>query len=444
MTKIDEHNDYSNQDNKLDRLIGLGEPLPRMPENLKARIRTKLAEVGQKSVKKNFLFRRWAIVSPLATAAVLALYLIFFWPGGSPGTISWADVQRQLEQIHTMTARIYTEYKSFDGKWRDDCMKIYLKDPGISRVDGCDTGADLDTLKSGYRLITVQKNESGPREMLMLNPRSRRAYWSAMYLDTRRTSFMFPSLWMGIPPSKDINFATELWTWLKQVTEAKARRLGRRVINGRLAVGFGFEIPVFQPIYKESTHGKIWVGRDDGVPLFMELEYNDYKGQKVRRFEWSDIQWNVPLEEGLFDLTVPDGWSLERKHNNEWIEYTGFGLKSGVTLEAGPEGQKPLVNAGDVACVVKAERNTSSKPYPFLTGLITIELTPEAAKRLRDYADAHPDKTIVVNFNGKINVAVVLDAAHPTQLSFDISPIRLTENMLVEKYITPTIKRNKP
>jgi outer membrane lipoprotein-sorting protein len=445
MTNMDEQHDHNHPDDNLDRLIQLGEPLPRMPENLKARIRTRLAEVGQETVKKNFFFRRWAIVSPLAAAAVLALFLIFFWPSGTPSTISWADVQRQIEQIHTLTARIYIEDKSFDGKWIADCMKIYLKDPGLSRVDGCETGADLDILKSGFRLITVQKNESGPREMLMLNPLSRRAYWSAMYLDTYRTSFMFPSLWIGSLPSKDINLAAEQWQWLKQITTVtKTKRIGKRVINGKPAMGFGFEVPIMDPIYKESTHGKIWVGHDDGVPLFLELEHDDYKGHMVRRIEWSEIRWNVPLEESLFDLTVPAGWSLERKRNNESIEYTGFGLKPDVTLEAGPEGHKPLTAAGNVASVVKADRNTGSEPYPFLTGLITIELTPEAAKRLRDYADAHPDETILVNLNGKIKAPAVLDAAHPTQLSFDISPIRLTENMLVKKYITPNIKRNQP
>lgn len=180
------------------------------------------------------------------------------------------------------------------------------------------------------------------------------------------------------------------------------------------------------------------------MPLLIEVESK--VGKEKRRIEWSDIQWNVPLEESLFDLTVPAGWGLGRHlddYNNS-VEYTGFCFNPSVTLEICPEGQEPLVTAGDVAGLVKTERTTY--PFPKNTsriGLITIELKPEAAKRLCEYAEAHPDKIIVVNFNGQIRVAAKLDAAHPTQLSFDITLIRITKINLEKNYITPDFERNK-
>jgi len=117
-----------------------------------------------------------------------------------------------------------------------------------------------------------------------------------------------------------------------------------------------------------------------------------------------------------------------------------------VTLDIGPEGREPLATTGDVTGLVKTERSTDSNVDPSCTGLITIKLTPAAAKRLHDYADAHPDKPIIVNFNGEIKAAAKLDAAHPEQVSFDITQLRLSMFKVEEKYAATiaAIENNKP
>jgi hypothetical protein len=160
--------------------------------------------------------------------------------------------------------------------------------------------------------------------------------------------------------------------------------------------------------------------------------------------ELSDIKWNVQLEEGLFDLSVPAGWSLIKYRNDESAEYTGYGFKPRITLQIGPEGQKSLAATGDVTRLVKTERTANPDYDPGCTGLITIELTPAAAKRLHDYANAHPDKHIIVNFNGEIKAAAKLDAEHPTQLSFDITQLRLSMFKLEGKYTTAAFEKNEP
>ena len=49
MTGINEHDNHSRSDDNLDRLLKLGEPAPRMPANLKSRIRSRLSEEGKES-----------------------------------------------------------------------------------------------------------------------------------------------------------------------------------------------------------------------------------------------------------------------------------------------------------------------------------------------------------------------------------------------------------
>ena len=73
---------------------------------------------------------------------------------------------------------------------------------------------------------------------------------------------------------------------------------------------------------------------------------------------------------------------------------------------------------------------------------ITIEMKPEAIQRLRDYARAHPDELMVVNFNGQIKVVPNLYGAGPSQLSFDLSLLDLSLAQLEARYFTTTIERN--
>jgi hypothetical protein len=139
---------------------------------------------------------------------------------------------------------------------------------------------------------------------------------------------------------------------------------------------------------------------------------------------------------------MPEGWSLSRTRV-ETAEYADTGFAPGVTLQIGPEEQEPPAASGDVAGVLLTVHTT--QPDSNIPGIVqvTIDLKSEAAQRLRDYADAHPDKIIVVNFNGQIKVAANLDASYPTRLSFDLSLLGLSLSEMEERYLTTNIERNE-
>jgi outer membrane lipoprotein-sorting protein len=378
----------------------------------------------------------WFILSPLAAAAALALFLIFFWPSGKQGTISWADVQKQLEQVHTMAFRGFIEISTTTGKQIIQRWKVYHKDPGLLRSEEYAPDADLDTIKPGPKSILIMKRVPGLTELLALHPRSD----DHEDLLTR----LFRTSGSGTS-SEVIGLASENWKMMKQITEDKTMRIGDRVINGMPIVGFGFEAPAREIVDSSDAAGQasvqIWVRPDDGMPLLGELEYQNVQGQNVR-IEFSDIQWNVPLEESLFGLVVPADWNLSWTRI-KLAEYANTGFSPGVTLQMSPYGQEPLADTRDVVKVVWADQ-TSSPDLDLPSVQITIELEPGAAHRLHDYVDAHPDKIIVVNFNGQINVAAKLSAANPTQLTFDLTLLRLSLAELEARYLTTTIERNKP
>ena len=56
-------------------------------------------------ITRSILPSRWAML-PLAAAAALILFLLFPWKGDLNGSISWADVQKQLEQVRSVSYKI--------------------------------------------------------------------------------------------------------------------------------------------------------------------------------------------------------------------------------------------------------------------------------------------------------------------------------------------------
>lgn len=433
MTSMDNRNDNSRSDENMDRLLELGEPAPRMPENLKTRIRSRLAEAEQESCKKRILPGRWT-VWPLAAAVALVVFLIVFWNGNSPGAIAWADVQEQLNQIHTMTYKAYARISEPMGERITNRTKVYHRDPGLMRIESYDLNYGPVSGEEEPWKIGIWKREPGLSEVVTLYPGSSRA-------ELHTTIFLASGPEPPFQPS--IALVSINWKMMKEITADKTRRIGNRIINGVPAVGFEFEIP--DEVYvnpDRQVRAQLWAGADDSVPLHIEVEYQTPEGQNVRT-EITDIQWNAPLEERVFDITVPEDWSLSRTHT-ELAEYADTGLAPGVTLQIGPDGQKPMAATGDVAGVVGGEQISHPDSGISREVSITIELKPEAMQRLRDYTDAYPEELIVVDFNGHIKVAANLYWAGLSQLSFNLSLLNLSLAELEAKYFTAAIEREEP
>lgn len=427
MSGMDKNNDQKRLDENLDRLLRLGEPAPRMPEDLKSGIRSKLFEVEQGSGKKNIPPGRRTVWA-LAAAAALVFFFIAVWNGGAPAGIVWADVQGHLDQVHTLT---------FNGLTRTGMQvtgrnKVYYKDPGLSRSEEYPPDAGSGPVKEGPRKITIIRREPGRNEGVTLYPGAGRGELFDSVVLTDGTK----------PPSQPpMDLASFNWELMKETAADKTRRIGDRVINGIPAVGFEFEIPDRVYVNPErQVHAKLWASADGGAPLLIEVESRDPQGQNMRT-EYSDFRWNVPLDESLFDLAVPKSWGLSRTRA-ETAEYSDAGLAPGVTLQIGPHGRDPLTETEDVAGVVRGEQLTHSDSAIPRDVRLTIEMNPEAIQRLRDYARANRDELLVVDFNGQIRVVPNLYGTGPSQLSFNLSLLDLPLAELEERYFTTTIERN--
>jgi len=464
MTNKNEHNDIKHVDNNLDRLLELGEPIPGMPEDLKNQIRSRLVQIAPEPEKKSILTFRWAMV-PLAAAAALVLFLLVPWKGDLNGSISWADVQKQLEQVRTVSYKECSWEETPTGEQKTFCAKVYHMDPGLSRAEIGVSGSEVVGVKSASRLISIYRRESGQADVLMLSPESHQAV-----LETR----LFNVDEGREPPNLFINTVSISWKKMKAITEDKTRILGDRVINGIPAVGFSLDgledktrilgdrvingipavgfnldgLPAETIYFPENpavmeltvTFGELWVNRKDGTPVRVEIEAQVNDAIMVRH-EYTDFQWNIPLEESLFNLDVPEGWHLNKRqiiYNN----YMGKKLAPGVTLNSFVSGQESMITAEDVVGIVQAKEIShidSTTPYETI---ITIELSQEAAQRLRDYADTHPDYFIRVNLNDQLNAALALKTNHPNRLAFDLMGLYLPLSEVEERYFTAFTEEN--
>ena len=427
MTNMDKRPDQDRLEENLEQLLKLGELPPRMPEDLKSRIRSKLVEAEPESRKKNILSGRRMVLA-LAAAAAPVFFFIVFWNGGAPASIVWADVQGQLDKANTLTFTGLTR----TGMQVTGRNKFYYKDPGLSRSEEYPPDAGSGPVKEGPRKITIVRREPGSNEGVTLYPGAGQAELFDSVVLTDGTK----------PPSQPpMDLASFNWELMKKTAADKTRRMGDRVINGIPAVGFEFEIP--DRVYvnpDRQVHAQLWASADSGTPLLIEVESRDPQGQNMRT-EYSDFRWNVPLDESLFDLAVPKNWGLSRTLA-ETAEYADAGLAPGVTLQIGPDGRIPLTETENVAGVVRGEQITHPDSGIPRDVRLTIELKPEAIQRLRDYARANPDELIVVDFNGRIKVVPNLYGSGPSQLSFDLSMLDLSLAELEERYFTTTIERN--
>lgn len=414
----------------LDRLLDLGEPIPAMPEDLKNRIRLRLVGMASESSKKTiFSFRR--ALFPLAAAAALIFFLLFPWKGDLNGTVSWADVQMHLDNVHTVVSEVKIVTSNKDGNRKVINGKVYHKDPGLTRSEIYGEQNDLDTLFPEPQEIYIDRREPGRSELLTLQQGSKQAEWTTRIFRTAGPEY---------PPTLIVDVASEIWQIMKKLTEDNTRFIGDRVINGTPAVGFSFEGTareiIRSPDVTGKAHGEIFVRPENGVPIYVEAESQTRFGQTTR-LEARDIQWNVPLEESLFYLSVPAGWQLKRT----WIEiaeYTGAKLAPGISMRVGLDGKEPLVDAADVAEVVRVEQTTFLKSDTPGYMNVTIQPKKEAYQRLYSQAKANPKMIIVVDFNGQSKSVTRLDENSPGQLVFDLNWLNISLSELENRYFTET------
>jgi len=216
---------------------------------------------------------RIAKIAAAVVVVAIGAGLLIWLPVGS-ATVVWADVQEKVRNVRTMSFTMTLRQKGEPGT---PAMEIHvmMMEPGLMRQD----------IAKPERVVTITDLQAG--KILVLADKEKKA----VRMDLS-----------GLPEKvrkqhKDSNFLAKM----KKLVEKSETELGEKEIDGRTVKG-----------YKVTDRGEgmiLWVDAETAVPV--EMEFTAFGGQMT--FVMSDFEFDQPLDEDLFSLDVPEGYTLMKQ-----------------------------------------------------------------------------------------------------------------------------------
>jgi len=205
----------------------------------------------------------WRLPSALAAGIALAIGLAWMIFGQRGATVAFADVVQKLKQTHTYILTITTSGMP--------SMRVVTKNK-IVRMEMQDS-------------VTISNEETG--KTLNLYPSAHEAVLSQLPMDKIKLQ------------------AARFGGMFRDLVIGKEKRIGEKVIDGRLVVGFELPMSNAFPALSGST-SVYWIDPDTKLPIEMELHQNGPPVLDVHE----TCQFDVPVDDALFDMTPPAGYHL--------------------------------------------------------------------------------------------------------------------------------------
>ncbi|MBN1905249.1 MAG: hypothetical protein JW927_09150 [Deltaproteobacteria bacterium] len=251
------------------------------------------------------------------------------------------------------------------------------------------------------------------------------------------------------PPFQSIlNTTAKTWEIFKKISEDKTKRIGDRIINGIPAIGFSIEeLPPKKLNFPDNSteiiltilSGELWVTSSNGTPIEAEINQkimiNNNEGKMI--IKYTDIQWDVPLADDLFNPEVPEGWQLSRTQIKT-IDYKENKLAPGITLRIYTIDHNWEIIDEDVATIIQAVETTYPNSNKLRDVKVTIELNKEAAQYLYENVNATREGFLTGDFNNELSIVVKHNKDNPNRLTFDLSGLYLSLSNIEKRYFTET------
>jgi outer membrane lipoprotein-sorting protein len=208
-----------------------------------------------------------------AAAMVLLVVVALSWPtpSGRGSGLAFADVVEQLNTVHTARFRMTMRV---DGQ-PETVARAFLLEPSRMRIEF------LSGLVKG--LVTIKDSVGG--KTISFSPETK---WASISQDD------------GVPEAK--NYFEVLRSFRDRATEL----LGERELEGRIATGYRVE--------DGGGLVTVWADRETGLPMLIHCTAMPHGGEVVL----SDFEYNVRLDESLFDFTPPPDYTVVEKSKGEW------------------------------------------------------------------------------------------------------------------------------
>jgi hypothetical protein len=285
----------------------------------------------------------------MLTVGALVLWFMFALFGGF-GTVSYAQVAQQIKDARSMTFKMKITSPKLP---KPVDARVYALEPGKIRNEG----------PGG--VVTITRREPDKIRTLAIIPQLKRARAFEIKLSDSK---------LATAP----DFVNEF----RKLADHKGEALEPREINGIKARGFRVVI-----------HGEVsslWVDPKTARPLLVEMDVPAAgEGAKV---VMSEIAFDVPLDESLFSLDPPKGYTLEKadlavmdletnlinafrayadangekfpERFDDWSAYTKAITARSANGKLDPEAMKNVVAVGAVAGLLSSK--TKGEDYAYL------------------------------------------------------------------------------
>ncbi len=210
----------------------------------------------------------------IAAAALLAAggwFYFAFVPSNEAS--AFAEVAQRLHDAHTLVYRTTTESPGL--MKTPMTMRMLFKQPSLMRGE----------VVGGP--VTITDGNQG--KLLILDPKSK----TALLLE-------------GNASPAALGPAVSMAEHLRQLTEGDAQPVGEKAIGNVQARGY-----LVKKLGMEMT---VWVNPATRLPL--RIEYSDHIQGKVIRATSTDFQIDPELDDALFRLDVPPGYTLNKAVSN--------------------------------------------------------------------------------------------------------------------------------
>lgn len=249
------------------------------PPGLKQTIRENVfPQATPERTKRMKIFKKYI---PTAAAACIvagiAAAVIFLTLGDGGASITWADVQQRIRNARTMTLKATIKKEGSPSRE----MKMMFKEPGLMRYEISDGSSKV------VMILDARKNK---RVVLMETGTQKRAF----AYDETGLSAEFRQKKGAVSQ----NFLTQF----KELIEESETELGEKEINGRTVKGYR--------VKKDNTVSTIWVDAKTAQPV--EVNTTTPQGEIVE-ITMSDFEFDVELDDSLFNLDIPKGYTIRNK-----------------------------------------------------------------------------------------------------------------------------------
>ncbi len=235
-------------------------------------------------------------ITKLAAAAVIIVAVILglnITGGPDIAGVTWAEVIEKVEQISALTYDMTAEISYPENK------KLSIQSENYVAGD------------YGTKSILYMNGEVFVVKYLL--PRKKLAY------HIRPKDKTYRRMDLSDEQAARVKEPDDPRTWLKTVLSGDYIELGRDNINGVVVEGIKCSMTEKTG---EDTVMRLWVGVETNLPVRIEVEGQKMEGGQMRpqKYVMENFQWNVELDESVFEPNIPEDYRLIDEQKNAQVE----------------------------------------------------------------------------------------------------------------------------